>query len=742
MIPVNVAMATKLHPSVGGGTLGRVPRPARSTAEVDADEPSRLRHSGQLLAGLADDLPFVPHGPYEPRRLQLAWRALVLAGLVALAFWTTLGNELLWQDDRHVVADLALRTLGGLGAIWRHPLAADAPPGVRTLWWLLAHTAGTGPLALRTVGLVLHVTTVVVAWWAMRRLGVTGAWLVAGAFAVHPAVLANVAWVSRQGELLGTAAAAVAFWAWLVGRRVHPPADERAWTDPSFHYHEDDDAPPVRWPWLLFVVAAAVSLSAGSPAGVVVAAGLWWVERRLGLTASAASRAALVAFAVVAVATRLVFPVGTTVTGPAPVGGAGWAEAAAGLPWTLAAVLVPGATPFGYDRVAWPASAWLFALAGVTAVVLALPLLRRRVWTVVLAAAAVLTALQGLSAGRRTAPLVLTADLVPYAAGLLVTAAVLTTALRRLRTHATPGAARLLRWTVGGIVLAVLGYLTSDAGPAYAQSDALWQRTLALTPDAVVPRLRLADNYLAENFVAEAGPQLDGVPDARRDPAWLMARARVFERLNDTPSAVACYAAAHARVPGDRPTTVLLAESLVAVGRPDEAAKLYTGLIDAGDADAPLYTNAGLVQMRLGRAQDAADLYAKAIALDDDYLPARIDSANARFELGDLPGASAELKEAVRIDPHNFPAFLNAGVILHRLNDQPNAERMFRAAVTLNPRSADAFDDLGVVLAAQQKSSEALWAFTQAARLEPDHPAQQHLQQIKRQLAVAATRPR
>ncbi|HEX8323493.1 MAG TPA: tetratricopeptide repeat protein [Tepidisphaeraceae bacterium] len=700
------------------------------------DEPSAAAYAVERVASLADDLPFVPESPYEPRGWQLGWRAALLALLAAVAFYPSLTGDWLWHDERRVTSDLAVRATRGLGQIWAHPLNADISPVVRTLWWGEFRLFGPDALGYRLVSLLLHLATCGFAWLALRRLGVPGAWLIATAFAVHPGVLPNVAWVGRQGDLLGAAAAALAFVAYLRARQIQPPPDERGWTDPAFNADYDEEYAQ-HWPWAVFSLAALVSVGSGSAAMAVAALGLLLIDRRRRPHTSPLIVAILLLFAAGSISGRWVWT-GRDEAVPSPVAGSGWVEAAVALPWTLWNTFWPGVVPFLYDRTQWSSAAVLVPLGTITIALLLLPLRWKRLGLIAVAAGsgfAVLQGLPALRAGRLSLP---AADLLPYAAGLALIAVVVAVLLRRLNRHTSEPVERGVRWVAGIVILAVLTTLTFRRSATYASNERLLQHTLAINPESRTARLGLASAYVSEGYFEEAGTQLDRVPDAARDATWLMARGRVYDAQKRYADAAACYEGAQQLNPDDREAVIQLAEAHSQAGQPERAAAAYDALLARVTDDPGLYTNAGLVQMRLGQPVKAAELYEKALALNPAFVSAHVNLSNARFELGQPEEAARHLQEVIRLDPRNFAAFMNAGVLLHRLKEPAKAERMFRAAVSVDPRSAEAFNNLGVVLAAQDKLSEAAWSFTQAVRLDPTHAAAGHLDGVRRQMKSQA----
>ena len=681
-------------------------------APMDRDEPGRLVYFVARVVSLVDDLPFIPLKPYQHRWLQLGWRGGVLTVLAVIAFWPSFGGWL-WQDERLLANDLVLRNAYGLGAIWRHALGAELSPMARSLAWVEFHLPGNKATTFRVVSLLLHVWTCLFGWFVLRRLAVPAAWLIAALWAVHPSALPTVAWPSRQGDLLAAAASATAVWAYLAARRIRPYVNERIWTDPA--YHEDEDHTPV-WPWVVVALATGVALPCASavPAFAVLGvAAIEWVRgglRRIrGLVF-----AGVLAFTLVA---RCLLP-----HGPAPAEGvegaaaARFAEAIAAAPWAAVHALVPLDFPIAYDRWQWEGGAWTAVLAAATALLLVVPWLFRRTALPALAVAAAFAVAHGLTVPHRS-PAIAAADLLPYVGGVAGVAIVVMLLARLLQSETLRPFERAVRWGGGIVVLLAAGTLTISRGPDFADAEHLWQHAVALNPDSAVAHEELATRFVEQDFLDEAGTQLDRVADRQRGYRWFVARGRVFDAQKRYGEAVGCYETAHSKRPDDISTTTILAESYANTGRADAAAALYDDLLRRVTTDANLYTNAGLAKMRLRHMHDAVDDYRTALKLDPNHIAAHVNLANALFELQQYREAAEHLQKVVALDPRNYVAFMNAGVMLASLGDPAKAEQMFRAAVHLNPQSADAYRKLSGALAAQKKDAEAAWCDNQANRI-------------------------
>jgi len=189
-----------------------------------------------------------------------AW-ALVASGLIlvtVMTFRPVLEAQFISWDDPEYLGfdwgrngepverpDCLLKDVAGLRSIWnpfnpalrasealRRYLAGDVAnlfamsldqyyPLVFTSFWLEHHAWGLDPRGYHTTNLVLHVLNVVLVLWLLRTLGASigVAAAAAAVFALHPAQVSSVAWITERKNLLSGFFYLVAFLMYLWHRR-------------------------------------------------------------------------------------------------------------------------------------------------------------------------------------------------------------------------------------------------------------------------------------------------------------------------------------------------------------------------------------------------------------------------------------------------------------------------------------------------------------------------------------------
>ncbi|MGH6622228.1 MAG: tetratricopeptide repeat protein, partial [Alphaproteobacteria bacterium] len=237
--------------------------------------------------------------------------------------------------------------------------------------------------------------------------------------------------------------------------------------------------------------------------------------------------------------------------------------------------------------------------------------------------------------------------------------------------------------------------------------------------------------------------------------AWHL-RGLTASRAGDTIRAVDCFVRAVACDTSNARYCAALADSLVRLGRDDDAVAPWRRAIDldpenaawqAGMArclsrldrhdealpcfraalrlspgDASLHAAFGYALQRRGNAAEAAGQYRNALRADPDRDEVRLNLAAALRELGDDEAAAAECREVLRHNPRSVPALNNLGSALCHLGRIEEAVRRLEAAMLLEPENLTTLNNLGVALDAAGAAAEAEACLRKALALRPDFP--------------------
>jgi len=142
----------------------------------------------------------------------------LFVALVLVVYSPALGGGFSWDDDAYVTNNHTLRSVFGLSQIWgRLTATPQYYPLVYTSFWVEYHLWGLNPLGYHVVNVLLHTLAAMLLWRVLMRLQLPGAWLAAGIFALHPAAVESVAWVTERKNVLSAVfyfAAALAYLRW------------------------------------------------------------------------------------------------------------------------------------------------------------------------------------------------------------------------------------------------------------------------------------------------------------------------------------------------------------------------------------------------------------------------------------------------------------------------------------------------------------------------------------------------
>ena len=133
---------------------------------------------------------------------------LILVVATTLAYQPAWNGRPIWDDEIHITQP-ALRSMHGLARIWTDPAAAPQYyPILHTLFWVEYKLWDGSPLPYHLITILLHAVLALLVFRILRRLEVTGAWLAAFIFALHPVQVESVAWLSEIKNTFSGALAA------------------------------------------------------------------------------------------------------------------------------------------------------------------------------------------------------------------------------------------------------------------------------------------------------------------------------------------------------------------------------------------------------------------------------------------------------------------------------------------------------------------------------------------------------
>ena len=231
----------------------------------------------------------------------------------------------------------------------------------------------------------------------------------------------------------------------------------------------------------------------------------------------------------------------------------------------------------------------------------------------------------------------------------------------------------------------------------YAEAAALTGKALKLRPDKPLTLLKanaLIKDIIDEKHFAIAETLLTEWTEARPadTDAWLNLGLMFFNRryLN---GATQCFKQVLKLKPNDIETLELLAQTLVDIGRLDEALPyLDKALVFEPQFVAAWITKGNVLDM-LGRSEDAIDCYDKVLAIDSRATSALGNKCIALGAMGRNEEALSCADKWLQIDPRDVKAWFTKGCALGKLKRYQDALVCYQEAQKLGDPSATKFVD-------------------------------------------------
>ncbi len=576
----------------------------------------------------------------------------------AVAYLPSLSGDFIWNDSDYVTAP-ALRSLHGLARIWTEMGATQQYyPLLHSAFWLQHRIFGDNTLGYHVVTLLLHTASALLFARLLRHLidgSTPGAasttkhypgaeWLAAMLFALHPAHVESVAWISEQKNTLSTVF-------YLSSALAYVHFDER------------------RSPRAYFLALALFALSllcktvtATLPAGLLVA--FWWERGRIGWRRDV--RPLVPWFALGAAAGLFTSWVERTYVG------------AQGADFNLplvGRVLVAGRAVWFYaGTLAWPLDLnfiyprwvvddavvwqWLFPL-GALAVGAALWAIRRRTRAPLAAylffVGSLFPALGLVNLyGARYSWVWDHWQYLPDL-GLLALAGVGLTACAQ-------GLAQRLRWTgtvLISLLFVVLGALTWSHCTMFHDNETLYLTTIERNPASWMAHnnLGLAWSKIPgrlDDAVAQYQEALRLKPDIAETHTNLgSAWSKIPGKQED---AIAEFEAALRLDPRYADAHFYLANALVEKGRIPEAIQHYEAALRSDAHLAEASNNLGMILCRIGQPQEGLRRIEDAIRMQPDFAQAHFARGAALLQMGRRDEAASEFQRVLQLRPDFPPA--------------------------------------------------------------------------------------
>ncbi len=180
------------------------------------------------------------------------------------------------------------------------------------------------------------------------------------------------------------------------------------------------------------------------------------------------------------------------------------------------------------------------------------------------------------------------------------------------------------------------------------------------------------------------------------------------------------------RDPGDYVARYNLGSALQILGRLDESAAEYGGVLGLRKDDPAARNSLGSVLQLQGKTEEAIQEYREVLRVTPGYTDAEYNLGRALLAQGKLDEAAAHFGAVLSAHTENADAHHSLGLTFQLQGKTDDAIREYREALRLQPGYADAQYNLGRALLAQGKIEPAIASFGEFLRAHPQDPDAHH----------------
>lgn len=643
---------------------------------------------------------------FDVRSLASAWRSwlpqvLLIAGLTFWIYWPALRGDFIWDDDWYITTNPLLSSWAGLWKFWFQPGSwVDYYPIQETVLWTQWQLWGKETLGYHLTNVFLHIVSALLVWRLLGKFGLRLAWLGGLMFAIHPAQVESVAWISEMKNTLSLPFFLLAMGSWI-------------------DYEEHKNRRDYQWALGWFIVGMLCKITM-APFPAVILLYAWWKRGRVGWNDVKAIGPFVLISLVLGMTTIVVGNVyranGLAQPEIFPTGGILYRLDGVGLITSVyfARCFLPVDLLTVYPQ--WPVDpgAWIeylpwLVLPGIVYVLWK----KRQGWG--------RHVLLGIGFFLLTLAPFLGFILVSYMSftwvmdhylylpiiGLigLVVAGLgdLTARLPRLTAFAT---------VIGALVMALMAWESHAFAGLYVNDETLWGHTLQRNPDVWLAHHDLGCNLIEKGRYAEAIGHLNEV--VRLNPGFDDGHYNLglaLDKMGRTSEAQAEYQESIRLNPRQTKPYVNLAAIQKRNGHLDEAERLLRLAQNIDPRDGLVATDLGGILFQTKRVPEAIALYGRAVEFNPDSAQLNYNLGNAELQTGQLAEAVQHLRAAVTLDPSLAQAHENLGSALAQTGSLPEAVEQFAAAVAIDPHYTIARDNLGLALAQTGHLEESIEQF-------------------------------